>query len=85
MIAIGDTHEYRPKIMGAARDINVFITIHPYLFNPPGARHNRGANIVFCDGHVEWGRQSAWTRKTPEIRRRWNSDNEPHPETWKQD
>ncbi|WP_276607578.1 H-X9-DG-CTERM domain-containing protein [Limisphaera ngatamarikiensis] len=25
---------------------------------PPGNRHKSGANIVFCDGHVEWARQS---------------------------
>ncbi|GIK17291.1 MAG: hypothetical protein BroJett003_22550 [Planctomycetota bacterium] len=57
----------------------------------PGERHRQGANIVFCDGHVEWDRRDNWvTAKSlpnPEARgrgytltaqRRWNSDNQPH-------
>jgi prepilin-type processing-associated H-X9-DG protein len=48
----------------------------------PGARHNKGADIVFCDGHVEWQLQRKWVAKTGEARRRWNRDNEPHADTW---
>ena len=48
----------------------------------PGARHNGGANILFCDGHVALGKQSKWIEKTPEARRQWNNDNQPHRETW---
>jgi prepilin-type N-terminal cleavage/methylation domain-containing protein/prepilin-type processing-associated H-X9-DG protein len=48
----------------------------------PGNRHRKGANIVFVDGHVENATQKKWLEKTPERRRRWNFDNEPHPETW---
>jgi prepilin-type processing-associated H-X9-DG protein len=48
----------------------------------PSARHRGGANILFCDGHVEFGKQSKWIEKTPEARRQWNNDNQPHPETW---
>lgn len=48
----------------------------------PGKRHRRGANIVFCDGHVEHARQKKWLERTPEARRRWNRDNEPHAEGW---
>jgi prepilin-type processing-associated H-X9-DG protein len=48
----------------------------------PGNRHRRGANIVFVDGHVENNTQRGWLSKTPAARRRWNFDNEPHPETW---
>jgi prepilin-type processing-associated H-X9-DG protein/prepilin-type N-terminal cleavage/methylation domain-containing protein len=85
MIAIGDAHELGPdlKLDGKIRIINVPRSIHPYMVGSPGARHNKGANIVFCDGHVEWGRQTMWTRKTSELRKRWNNDNQPHPETWK--
>lgn len=44
--------------------------------------HNKGANVVFCDGHVEYGKQQTWMEATDSARRRWNNDNEPHPETW---
>jgi prepilin-type processing-associated H-X9-DG protein len=45
-------------------------------------RHNRGANIVFCDGHVEYKKTAKWIEKTDAAIRRWNRDNEPHRETW---
>jgi prepilin-type N-terminal cleavage/methylation domain-containing protein/prepilin-type processing-associated H-X9-DG protein len=45
-------------------------------------RHNKGINIVFCDGHVEYGKQAAWLKKTERARQRWNNDHQPHPETW---
>ena len=41
-------------------------------------RHNKGANIVFCDGHVENMPNSKLVEPTPEARRRWNNDNRPH-------
>ena len=83
MIAVGDSHEIGPDVkMGQLRIIMAGPQILPYAFGT-GARHNRGANLVFCDGHVECAKQSLWRRKTPEVRRRWNSDNEPHPETWR--
>ena len=62
--------------------------VHPYSRshgNRPdtvGSVHNAGANAVFCDGHVEYSKQADWTEETSAARRRWNNDNEPHPETW---
>lgn len=47
-----------------------------------GTIHNRGANMVFCDGHVEHAKQLKWVEESERARRRWNNDNEPHPETW---
>ncbi|MBI2948191.1 MAG: hypothetical protein HYY23_11130 [Verrucomicrobia bacterium] len=44
--------------------------------------HSHGANIVFCDGHVEYAKQQKWLRATEAMRRRWNNDHEAHPETW---
>jgi prepilin-type processing-associated H-X9-DG protein len=41
--------------------------------------HNGGANGLFCDGHVEHGKQDRWIEKTDRARRRWNNDHEPHP------
>jgi prepilin-type N-terminal cleavage/methylation domain-containing protein/prepilin-type processing-associated H-X9-DG protein len=45
-------------------------------------RHNYGANAVFCDAHVEFGKLTAWMAKTNPARQRWNKDNQSHPETW---
>lgn len=49
---------------------------------PPGDVHKKGANIVFCDGHVEWQRQAKWIELTPQVARRWHYDNQPHGEWW---
>jgi prepilin-type processing-associated H-X9-DG protein/prepilin-type N-terminal cleavage/methylation domain-containing protein len=48
----------------------------------PGRAHSGGANMVFCDGHSEYARQTNWMTPTISARRRWNNDNEPHEETW---
>ncbi|MCS7091070.1 MAG: hypothetical protein RMN51_03300 [Verrucomicrobiota bacterium] len=49
---------------------------------PPGDVHKKGANIVFCDGHVEWQKQAKWIELTAQAARRWHYDNQPHPECW---
>jgi prepilin-type N-terminal cleavage/methylation domain-containing protein/prepilin-type processing-associated H-X9-DG protein len=57
-------------------------------FTSPGAYrwhgfpHQDGANTLFCDGHVEYAKRSRLERPMAEVRRRWNYDNEEHPETW---
>jgi len=48
----------------------------------PPPRHNLGDNVVFCDGHVEYAKQTVWLQKTERARQRWNNDHQPHPETW---
>ena len=45
-------------------------------------RHYGGANVVFCDAHVEYAKQTNWMRAATIARKRWNNDNQPHPETW---
>jgi len=74
MIAIGDTptNSWTGIIIGAT---NCYDQI---LDN----RHNLGANVVFCDAHVEYGKQTNWMRATNTARMRWNNDHQPHPETW---
>jgi len=80
MIAFGDTQS----------DFWVDFVVNPFdtpystvLKNClPSKRHQQGANMLFCDGHVEYGKQSAWIARTPEARCRWNRDHQPHPETW---
>ena len=52
----------------------------------PGRVHNRGANALFCDGHVQWYPQTELTvdpiapsRQDPRwiaVRRMWNNNNE---------
>ena len=52
----------------------------------PGKIHNRGANVLFCDGHVAWYTQKnlinvgtgPGTAIQQQVRRMWNNDNEPH-------
>jgi prepilin-type processing-associated H-X9-DG protein len=44
--------------------------------------HQTGANVAFCDGHVEFGTRRRFDTQQDSVRRRWNSDNEPHPEYW---
>jgi len=75
MIAIGDYLELAKQdgdITGALDEQD------DYVAN----RHNGGANVVFCDGHVEYGKQMNWMKAVAGVRKRWNSDNQPHPETW---
>jgi len=48
----------------------------------PPPRHNFGDNVVFCDDHVEYAKQTVWLQKSERARQRWNNDHLPHPETW---
>jgi len=50
-----------------------------------GVRHRAGGNMVFCDGHVEYGKQEKVVKATETARKRWNNDNLPHRETWQND
>jgi prepilin-type N-terminal cleavage/methylation domain-containing protein/prepilin-type processing-associated H-X9-DG protein len=45
--------------------------------------HNPGVNVEFCDGHVSYMRLADYLAPTETARRRWNIDNQPHPETWR--
>ena len=53
-------------------------------FEYPGKIHSKGANVLFCDGHVEWFLQKDLTNVLGgnaaqlQMRRMWNNDNEPH-------
>ena len=46
------------------------------------SRHNGGGNVVFCDAHVEYGKQTNWMRAVDSARQRWNNDHQPHREYW---
>ena len=51
-----------------------------YLSEQPGNRHLGGPNVACGDGHVEWNQQEFWLAKNENMGRRWNSDNQSHPE-----
>jgi len=46
-------------------------------------RHRGLFNIVFCDGHVESMRINQLFATSDSVTRRWNLDNQPHPDAWK--
>jgi prepilin-type processing-associated H-X9-DG protein len=48
---------------------------HPY-------RHLDGSNQLFVDGHAEYARRAELQRPAEIVRRRWNNDDQSHPETW---
>jgi prepilin-type processing-associated H-X9-DG protein/prepilin-type N-terminal cleavage/methylation domain-containing protein len=44
--------------------------------------HSDRANVLFADGHTELVQSNVLVAANAEARRRWNRDNQPHPETW---
>jgi prepilin-type processing-associated H-X9-DG protein/prepilin-type N-terminal cleavage/methylation domain-containing protein len=45
----------------------------------PSKRHRGGANVLFCDGHVEFGKQEHLIRNSAPALRRWNRTHEAEP------
>jgi prepilin-type processing-associated H-X9-DG protein len=41
-------------------------------------RHSRGANVIFCDSHLEYNKTNNWKAPTDAARSRWNNDHSPH-------
>ncbi len=76
LIAVGDS------VAGSALlDPTVInLPFYPYLLRQSHT-HGDFANSLFCDGHVEFGKRETLFRATETERKRWNNDNEPHPET----
>jgi prepilin-type N-terminal cleavage/methylation domain-containing protein/prepilin-type processing-associated H-X9-DG protein len=78
MVAIGD---------GYQKYSSLWVEIVPKEAHTQEGRtigdiHREGANVVFCDGHVEYNKKQKWIEPTEGARRRWNKDNQPHSETW---
>ena len=61
-----------------------------YVYTFTGKRHAGGANVVFCDAHVEFANTNRWDvpgnwmplggRANLAALQRWNNDHRPHPE-----
>ncbi|MCI0621114.1 MAG: DUF1559 domain-containing protein [Acidobacteria bacterium] len=50
----------------------------------PRTTHRGAVNVLLCDGHIEAPKlQRVFRAVTDSDRRRWNRDDEPHPEVWK--
>lgn len=48
----------------------------------PGARHSKGANVLWADGHATHNLQSKLVEKSLRARRRWNNDFRAHCDRW---
>jgi len=48
----------------------------------PSRRHLGGANVLFVDSHIEYGKYRKWVEHRDDVMCRWNRDHQPHPETW---
>jgi prepilin-type N-terminal cleavage/methylation domain-containing protein/prepilin-type processing-associated H-X9-DG protein len=71
MIAMADYNPYR--------DDDGDGDLHPdelYTLTLTGERHSRGANVAFCDAHVEWARTNVWQANNVTARRPWNNNHQ---------
>jgi len=48
----------------------------------PGARHDKGCNVLWADGHADFQLQAKLVEKTHLARRRWNNDYRAHCDLW---
>jgi prepilin-type processing-associated H-X9-DG protein len=89
MVAVGDsgTHEISDNLLSPKATLRCCGEPEPRLYRPwlVSNRHGGGANMSFCDGHVEYAKRTVWIAATEAMRARWNRDHEPHPETWARD
>jgi len=79
MVSISD---YTNSLLGGDHDADDYQNL---LMDMSPPRHNKGANAVFCDSHVEYAKWTAWTQASDKARQRWNNDHQPHRETWGSD
>ena len=89
LIFVGDAREGKPfdDATGLWLQGNFFLGTGKFMADArfqeqTQGRHRGRHNILLCDSHVESIRRERLLGATPEARRRFNVDNEPHPETW---
>ena len=88
MIAMGDganwlAPDLDPVNYSGPQDVGYrgsIFGVHPD--GTSGGNPKDNANVLFCDGHVEHGKERNWSAPSIGARARWNNDNQPHPETW---
>lgn len=87
MIAMGDGMTFLPPplTLPALSPADPLYTIFPYILEPQGypgvnKKHDNGANVIFCDGHVQYAAQSFWLGSSDAVKCLWNNDNQSHPE-----
>ena len=87
MIAFGDSPTFvRPPLVSATlTPADPLYISYPFILQPTGYYgvnndHAKGANILFCDSHVEFALQSWWLASTSTSKCLWNNDNQSHPE-----
>jgi prepilin-type processing-associated H-X9-DG protein/prepilin-type N-terminal cleavage/methylation domain-containing protein len=95
MIAIADSGPFVDHYTGIS---DVFMiwplpkAAHHYEFGPPAQVHAGGANVLFCDGHVQWypaedliineanaimQHRPLTSHRDQQVARMWNNDHEP--------
>jgi len=83
MIAVGD---YRGLMAYQANGVmNPWSYVDNHSDEYLRSRHPQGANVTFCDDHVEsLGRKKRWplSEADSDYAKRWNNDNQPHRDTW---
>jgi prepilin-type processing-associated H-X9-DG protein/prepilin-type N-terminal cleavage/methylation domain-containing protein len=87
MIAFGDSPTFvRPPLLSATlTPADPLYIAYPFILQPMdyygvNNEHDNGANMLFCDGHVEFALQSWWLAATDASKCLWNNDNQSHPE-----
>jgi prepilin-type N-terminal cleavage/methylation domain-containing protein/prepilin-type processing-associated H-X9-DG protein len=80
MIAIADAINVNPATLAGFFVLNLPSSLQTNLSK---GSHVTGYNVAFCDGHVSFLKQADLLAPTEAARRRWNNDNQPHPETWR--
>ncbi len=83
MIALGDADDASSTLLGDDGDGD-----GPDIWSTPGdptslwnalaPRHSHGANVVFCDAHIEYAKTNRFLAATEPAKRRWNHDHLGH-------
>jgi prepilin-type N-terminal cleavage/methylation domain-containing protein/prepilin-type processing-associated H-X9-DG protein len=85
MIALGDSPTFvRPPLASSTLSpADPLYIAFPYILQPSGYYgvanyHANGANMLFCDDHVQFAAQSFWLGASDASKCVWNADNQSH-------